>query len=84
MTWERNLLPRGITRKATEANLSGSGNDHTYQLLRGLDSDKDQSYALFGIQRERLRRMLLPVGGFEKPKIREMAENLGLGVAGKR
>ena len=71
-------------RKATEANLSGSGNDHTYQLLRGLDSDKDQSYALFGIQRERLRRMLLPVGWFEKPKIREMAENLGLGVAGKK
>jgi len=56
----------------------------TFELLRGLDSDKDQSYALFGIQRERLSRMLLPVGGFEKPKIRSMAEDLGLGVAGKR
>ena len=28
--------------------------------------------------------MLLPVGGFEKPQIREIAEELGLGVAGKR
>ena len=51
---------------------------------RGIDSQKDQSYALFGIRRERLARMLLPVGGFEKPRIREIAAGLGLGVAGKR
>ncbi|WP_040771253.1 tRNA 2-thiouridine(34) synthase MnmA [Novipirellula maiorica] len=54
------------------------------ELHRGLDSNKDQSYALFGIGAERLNRMLLPVGGFEKPRIREMAMELGLGVAGKR
>ncbi len=54
------------------------------ELHRGLDSNKDQSYALFGIGAERLNRMLLPVGGFEKPRIREMATELGLGVAGKR
>ncbi|TWU58929.1 tRNA-specific 2-thiouridylase MnmA [Rubripirellula tenax] len=54
------------------------------QLHRGLDSNKDQSYALFGIRRDRLDRMLLPVGGFEKPRIREIAEGLGLGVAGKK
>lgn len=54
------------------------------QLHRGLDSSKDQSYALFGIRRDRLDRMLLPVGGFEKPRIRQIAESLGLGVAGKR
>ena len=54
------------------------------QLHRGLDPNKDQSYALFGIDRERLRRMLLPVGGFTKPRIREIAESLALGVAGKK
>ncbi len=54
------------------------------QLHRGLDSNKDQSYALFGIRRDRLDRMMLPVGGFEKPKIREIAESLSLGVAGKK
>ena len=53
-------------------------------LHRGLDSKKDQSYALFGISAERLPRMLLPVGGFEKPEIRSIAESLELGVAGKR
>ena len=54
------------------------------QLHRGLDSKKDQSYALFGIRRDRLSRMMLPVGGFEKPRIREIAESLDLGVAGKK
>lgn len=54
------------------------------QLHRGLDSHKDQSYALFGIRPDRLPRMLLPVGDFEKPRIREIASQLDLGVAGKK
>ena len=54
------------------------------QLHRGLDSSKDQSYALFGIRPDRLPRMMLPVGGFEKKRIRQIAESLDLGVAGKR
>ena len=62
------------------------GTDGTGQptLLRGLDGNKDQSYALFGVARERLGRMLLPVGGFEKSEIRSRAMELGLGVAEKR
>ncbi|MDA9777297.1 tRNA 2-thiouridine(34) synthase MnmA [Rubripirellula sp.] len=71
-------------RKSSSEESTPESQNQTYELLRGLDSDKDQSYALFGIQRARLSRMLLPVGGFTKPEIRLMAENLGLGVAGKR
>jgi tRNA-specific 2-thiouridylase len=56
----------------------------TNQLHRGRDGGKDQSYALFGIRPDRLSRMMLPVGGFEKPRIRQIAEDLGLGVASKR
>jgi tRNA-specific 2-thiouridylase len=44
---------------------------------------KDQSYALFGIQRPLLRRMLLPVGHYAKPQIRQLAGQLGLRVADK-
>ena len=54
------------------------------QLLRGLDADKDQSYVLFGIGRQYLSRMLLPVGMFQKPEIRALAGDLGLRVADKR
>jgi tRNA-specific 2-thiouridylase len=59
-------------------------NDGVRELHRGLDGHKDQSYALFGIGRERLTRMMLPVGDFEKPKIREIAASLGLGVSEKK
>ena len=53
-------------------------------LLRGVDDHKDQSYVLFGIGRELLKRMLLPVGHFDKPSIRAMAAELGLNVAQKK
>lgn len=54
------------------------------QLLRGVDARKDQSYVLFGIRPDLLERMLLPVGEFEKPAIREHAAQLGLNVAEKK
>ena len=54
------------------------------RLLRGVDEGKDQSYVLFGIAREYLTRMLLPVGKYQKPRIRELATQLGLRVAGKK
>lgn len=53
-------------------------------LLRGVDESKDQSYALAGIDRRYLPRMLLPVGGFRKSEIRQMAGQAGLRVANKR
>jgi tRNA-specific 2-thiouridylase len=53
-------------------------------LLRGVDAAKDQSYVLFGIRPELLRRMMLPVGNFEKPAIRRMAAELGLRIAEKK
>ncbi len=54
------------------------------RLTRGVDSGKDQSYVLFGIKRKYLQRMLLPVGGYEKPFIRQIAGQLGLNVAEKK
>jgi len=52
-------------------------------LRRGLDADRDQSYVLFDIDRERLGRMLLPVGGLTKAAVRERAAALGLVTADK-
>jgi len=53
-------------------------------LCRGVDDGKDQSYVLAGIPRPLLRRMLLPVGGFQKSEIRERAGKIGLRVADKK
>jgi tRNA-uridine 2-sulfurtransferase len=58
--------------------------DGRASLLRGIDSGKDQSYVLFGIRSELLPRMMLPIGGFEKPEIRRMAASTCLRVAEKK
>ncbi len=57
--------------------------DAGWRLLRGVDSSKDQSYVLFGVPREQLSHMLLPIGGFPKLHVRAMAAEYGLPVFNK-
>jgi len=52
-------------------------------LRRGVDRSKDQSYVLFGSERSSLGEMLLPIGGYEKPRVRELADRMGLPVFDK-
>jgi tRNA-specific 2-thiouridylase len=52
-------------------------------LLRGLDHKKDQSYVLFGVPRDELDHMLLPIGDLEKTEVRRLAEELKLPVFNK-
>ena len=53
-------------------------------LLRGRDLRKDQSYFLWGIAREVLPRMLLPVGALSKAETRARARALGLSVVSEK
>lgn len=57
--------------------------DGAFRLLRGADPTKDQSYVLYTLGQEELRRLLLPVGHYTKPEIRRIAADLGLPVADK-
>lgn len=52
-------------------------------LLRGRDRRKDQSYVLYQLTQHQLRHLLLPVGEYEKPALRAMAEEAGLSNAQK-
>jgi tRNA-uridine 2-sulfurtransferase len=54
-----------------------------YQLRRGVDETKDQTYFLFGLTQQQLARTLFPLGGFNKTEVRERARELGLAVAAK-
>ncbi len=54
-----------------------------YQLLRGRDEGKDQTYFLFGLTQAQLARTLFPLGELTKPEVRELAGALGLAVAVK-
>jgi tRNA-specific 2-thiouridylase len=48
-------------------------NDQTF-LLKGLDTNKDQSYFLHAVHESKLARTLFPVGELEKPEVRRLAE----------
>lgn len=58
-------------------------NYHTY-LIKGLDGNKDQSYFLHAVGEEAFARTLFPIGGIEKPIVRQMAEENGLVTHNKK
>lgn len=49
-----------------------------YVVSRGIDTNKDQSYALWGLPQEHLARSIFPLGEFTKPVIRQLAAEYGL------
>ena len=55
----------------------------SYQLLKGLDPFKDQSYVLYSMGQQELERTLMPVGGYPKEEIRRLASDAGLPNADK-
>ncbi|CAM3974068.1 tRNA-specific 2-thiouridylase MnmA [Vibrio aerogenes CECT 7868] len=54
------------------------------QMLRGRDKNKDQSYFLYTLSHEQIKRSLFPVGELEKPEVRKIAEEQGLITAKKK
>lgn len=58
--------------------------DDQWQMLRGLDSNKDQSYFLYTLSHEHIAQTLFPVGELEKSEVRQIAEAQGLVTADKK
>lgn len=54
-----------------------------YALRRSATSAKDQTYALYNLTQEQLKRTLMPVGEYTKEEVRVIAEKIGLLVADK-
>jgi tRNA-specific 2-thiouridylase len=55
-----------------------------YELLKGLDATKDQSYFLHRLTQAQLARTLFPVGELPKTEVRALAERIGLPNAKKK
>lgn len=53
------------------------------ELHRALDPARDQSYFLFATTQAQLDYLRFPLGGLPKARVREIAAEMGLGVAGK-
>ena len=54
------------------------------KLLRGVDSNKDQTYFLSQVSKEQLQNVLFPVGELTKQEIREIAKKNNLNTASKK
>ena len=55
-----------------------------YRLLAGIDKNKDQSYFLCQLNQEQLSYALFPIGGLNKPEVRQIAEKNGLATAHRK
>lgn len=58
--------------------------DGQHQMLRGLDTNKDQTYFLWALNQEQLAYTLFPVGDSPKENIRREAEKAGLLTSDKK
>ena len=57
--------------------------DDGYSLGRGVDSGKDQSYFLYRLTQNQLKRVAFPLGGMTKPEVRDHARRFGFALADK-
>ncbi|MGV0920073.1 tRNA 2-thiouridine(34) synthase MnmA [Empedobacter falsenii] len=55
-----------------------------FQLLKGNDNNKDQSYFLCQLSQDQLSKALFPIGDIEKPEVRRIAQEQGLVTANKK
>ena len=55
-----------------------------FQLLKGTDNNKDQSYFLCQLSQEQLSKALFPIGDIEKPEVRKIALEQDLVTANKK
>ena len=58
--------------------------NNQYQLLKGLDPNKDQSYFLYAVAMQALGRTIFPLGHLKKPEVRDIAKTVGFANHGKK
>ncbi|WAW14045.1 tRNA 2-thiouridine(34) synthase MnmA [Peptostreptococcus equinus] len=54
-----------------------------YEIHRADNDHKDQTYVLYNLTQDKLARTLFPIGHYDKPRIREIAKEIGLEVHNK-
>lgn len=74
----------GADKIATGHYARTSQNNNKTQLLRGLDSNKDQSYFLHALNQYQLSHAIFPIGEYEKPYIRDLAKTNNLTTHDKK
>jgi tRNA-uridine 2-sulfurtransferase len=58
--------------------------DGETKMLRGVDSNKDQTYFLNQLSQDQISKVMFPLGHLTKPEVREIAKKAGLATANKK
>lgn len=58
--------------------------DGEYQLIRGIDNNKDQTYFLCALSQYALSKTLFPIGNIDKKEVRRIAKEYNLATANKK
>ena len=67
-----------------KGSIQNSDGTETFQLLAGVDENKDQSYFLCQLSQEQLSKTLFPIGELTKPTVRKLAAETKLVTAEKK
>ena len=74
----------GASRIATGHYVRVRRQGNRFDLLRGLDDNKDQSYFLYALDQHQIGHALFPVGELDKLEVRDIARRQGFSVAVKK
>lgn len=74
----------GIYHLATGHYVQKQKIDGFWHITNGADEDKNQSFFLWGLPQDILERMVLPMGGLTKQRVREIAEERGFAKAARK
>ena len=87
-----NVLPQAAKKAGIEFDKFATGHyasvvfnqeSGRYQIKRGVEAKKDQSYFLYRLSQEQMKNIMLPLGSKNKAEIRELAREAGLSVSDK-
>ena len=82
MTLGAEKIATGHYARVREVTVPGQGS--RFELLKGLDPSKDQSYFLHRLNQAQMSKVLFPVGELHKTEVRRIALEIGLGNAQKK
>ncbi|WBF65873.1 MAG: tRNA 2-thiouridine(34) synthase MnmA [Candidatus Kinetoplastibacterium crithidii] len=74
----------GATKIATGHYARIKNENNKFQLLKAIDSNKDQSYFLYRLNQKQLANTIFPIGNLYKTQVREIAKEIGLHNASKK
>jgi tRNA-specific 2-thiouridylase len=73
-----------VKSQKSKGKIESKGLKVKYNLLAGVDKNKDQSYFLWTLKQEQLSKTLFPVGWLKKDEVRKIAEKFDLPTATKK